>query len=244
MNKGIFDYLSLPKSCHINRKLYKKQFIENFALNIHERKVLSGYVQSITLEYLLNKNTINIPPFVDGEIDYCEIAFINVSIASQEKLKIISRIIQYIPYPLFIIFTCKEISCIGLSKKRINKQDTAKLIVEEEYFSDWINTSSPSPIEQEFLEGLHVKHHPFTDLYAFYKSYLDKLLALNASKYSGSLHVNETIEASLKEIQALHVKINEFKNRLKKETNFSDKVALNIKIKMMNNKIEELKGSL
>jgi len=244
MNKGIFDYLSLPKSCHINRKLYKKQFIENFSLNIHERKVLSEYVQSITLKYLLNKNTINIPPFVDGEIDYSEIAFIDVSIASQEKLKIISRIIQYIPYSLFIVFTCKETSCIGLSKKRINKQDTAKLIVEEEYFSEWINISNPSPIEQEFLESLSVKHHPFTDLYAFYKSYLDKLLALNASKYSGSLHVNKTTEASLKEIQALHIKINEFKNRLKKETNFNDKVNLNIELKKLNDKLDKLQGSL
>ena len=244
MSKGVFEYLSLPKSCHINRKLYKKQFIENFALNIHERKVLSEQVQSVTLEYLLNKNTINIPPFANDEIDYSEVAFVDVSIASQDKLKIISRIIQYIPYPLFIIFACKESFCIGLSNKRINKQDTTKLLVEEEYFSDWINPNNLTPIEHEFLEGLHVKHHPFTDLYAFYKSYLDKLLALNASKYNGFLHVNETTEASLKEIQALHVKINELKNKLKKETVFNAKVALNIEIKKMNDKIEELKENL
>ena len=73
---------------------------------------------------------------------------------------------------------------------------------------------------------------------------MDKLLALNASKFSGNLHVKETTEALLKEIQALHVKINELKSKLKKETVFNAKVALNIEIKKMNDKIEELKGNL
>jgi predicted nucleic acid-binding Zn-ribbon protein len=48
----------------------------------------------------------------------------------------------------------------------------------------------------------------------------------------------------LKEIQALHVKINELKSKLKKETVFNAKVALNIEIKKMNDTIEKLKGAL
>ncbi len=244
MSRSVLEYLSLPKSCCIERKLYKKQFIENFSLNIHERKVLSEYVQSITLDYLLNQNTINIPPFSNDEIDYTEVAFVSVEITSQDKLKTLSKIIQYIPYPLIVIFTCKEFCCINLSNKRINKSDSTKLFVEEEYFTPWLNLESLTAIEKEFLESLHVKEHPFTDLYAFYKSYLDKLLALNASKFSGNLHVKETTEALLKEIQALHVKINELKSKLKKETVFNAKVALNIEIKKMNDKIEELKGNL
>jgi len=48
----------------------------------------------------------------------------------------------------------------------------------------------------------------------------------------------------LKEIQALHVKISEFKNRLKKETNSNDKVNLNIELKKLNDKLDKLQGSL
>lgn len=244
MSLSVLEYFALPKSCYIDRKLFKKQFIENFSLNIHERKVLSEYVQSITLEYLLNQSTINIPSFSNEEIDYTEVAFVSVEITSQDKLKTLSKIIQYIPYPLIVIFTCKESCCISLSSKRINKSDSTKLFVEEEYFTPWLNLENLALIEEAFLKSLHVKEHPFTDLHAFYKSYLDKLLALNASKFSGTLHVNETTKSSLKEIQALHVKINELKSKLKKETAFNAKVALNIEIKKTNEKIEKLKGSL
>jgi len=182
MSKSVLEYFALPKSCYIDKKLYKKQFIENFSLNIHERKVLSEYVQSITLDCLLNQNTINIPPFSNEEIDYTEVAFVSVEITSQDKLKTLSKIIQYIPYPLIVIFTCKESCCLSLSNKRINKSDSTKLFVEEEYFTPWLNLESLSSIEKEFLESLHVKEHPFTDLYAFYKSYLDKLFSAQCLK--------------------------------------------------------------
>lgn len=240
----LIETLGFPLTCKISRKLFKKQFIENFSLNINERKVLSDHVESITLEYLLNKNNINILPFVDEERDYSEIAFVKVEITDKTKYKTIASIIQYIPYPLIVFIQCENTLLVNISPKRINKSDSSKLVVEESHFTDWIDTQSPSEIETAFMESLAAKNHPFTDLYAFYNSYLDKLIAFNASKHSGTLSINEATKAILEEIAAHEAKITELKNKIKKETNFNDKVNLNIELKKTNDRLHEQKNKL
>jgi len=72
--------LKIPATCKIGKRLTKKQFLENFSLKSNEKKILKEDIQSISLEYLLNKHNINIAPFVDEENDYSEIAFIQVEI--------------------------------------------------------------------------------------------------------------------------------------------------------------------
>lgn len=240
----VVETLGFPLTCRIGKKLFKKQFIENFSLNINERKILSDHVDSITLEYLLNKNNINILPFVDEERDYSEIAFVKVEIADKTKYKTIASVILYIPYPLIVFIQCENAMMVNISPKRINKSDSSKLVVEESHFTDWINLENPSQLEAAFIEILVAKNHPFTDLYAFYNSYLDKLIAFNASKHSGTLSSNEDTKTILEEITAYEAKITELKSKIKKETNFNDKVNLNIELKKANDRLNELKGKL
>ena len=147
----MIDTLGFPLTCKISKKLFKKQFIENFSLNINERKILSDIVESITLEYLLNKNTINILPFVDEERDYSEIAFVRVEINDKSRYKAVASIIQYIPYSLIVFLECDNAMLVTLSPKRINKGDSSKLVIEESYFTDWIDLQNSSKLQKEFI---------------------------------------------------------------------------------------------
>lgn len=240
----IIANLGIPLTCKIERKLFKKQFIDNFSLNINERKVLSDYIESITLIYLLNKDKINIAPHIDEDRDYSEVAFIKVEITDKNKSKAISNIIQYIPYPLIVFLVCGDQLCLNISPKRINKSDSSKLVVEESHFTDWIDLVDPTSIEAKFLQSLEIHNHPFTTFYALYNSYLDKLIAFNASKHSGTLEINENTKAILEEITACEAKITELKNKIKKETSFSEKVNFNIELKKANEKLTGLKEKL
>jgi len=244
MIKEIIHNLKIPTTCKIGKRLTKKQFFENFSLKANEKKILKEDIQSITLEYLLNKHNINIAPFVDEENDYSEIAFIQVEILDLSKLKSIATIIQYIPYPLIVFFIYKNSLCININPKRINKNDSTKLIVLESYFTKWIHLEQINSLEEDFLKSLEIQNHPFTDFLSFYKSYLDKIIAFNASAYSGSLSVNEETKVILDKIAQCESKITELKNKIKKETNFNDKVNMNIELKKIKNKINDLKGKL
>lgn len=240
----LIDNLGLEATSKIGKKLFKKQFMENFSLSVADKKTLTNDIESITLEYLLNKNTINIAPYIDAEQDYSEIAFIKVEILNPNKLGQIVNIVQNIPYPLIIFLTYGTKLCINISPKRINKADSSKLVVEESFLTEWIDLSNSAKIENDFLESLKAKHHPYTELLSFYRSYLDKLIAFNASKYSGSLNTHEQSRKLLQDIQKLEVKIAEIKGKIKKESNFSNKVNMNIELKNLSDALEKLKGSL
>lgn len=244
MTQDLLQNLNIPSSCKICKRLTKKQFMENFALKAHEKKLLSSEVENITLEYLLNKDNINIAPFQDEENDYSEIAFIKVDILHKEKVKAVSTIIQYIPYPLIVVFTYNNEVCINISSKRINKNDNTKLVVVESYFTKWIDLQNNSRIEQEFLNSLKIQNQPFTDFLSFYNSYLDKIVAFNASQYSGTLNVNEATKEILEQIASYEARISELKSKIKKETNFNDKVNMNIELKKMKNRVNDLKEKL
>lgn len=193
---------------------------------------------------MLNKDNINIAPFVNDENDYSEIAFIQVEILNQKKLKQIAAIIQNIPYPLIVLFRDKNLICFNATPKRINKNDSTKLVVQESYFTEWIDLDNSTEIEQEFLESLEIKNHPFTNFFEFYNSYLNKLVAFNASQYTGSLEQSVDTKELLIEMQEVESNINDIISKIKKETDIRDKVNLNIELKKLNVKLENLKVEL
>lgn len=244
MTKELLKNLKIPSSCKIGRRLTKKQFTENFPLKATEKKILSSDIDGITLEYLLNKDNINIATFKDEENDYSEIAFIRVEILNQGKLKQIATIIQYIPYPLIVFFIFEDSVCLNISPKRVNKNDSTKLVVEDSYFTKWIDLKASTKIERDFIDSLEIQNHPFTDFLSFYNSYLDKIIAFNASDYSGNLTVNEDTKAILDEIANYEAKVSELKNKIKKETSFNDKVNMNIALKKIKDNLTNLKSKI
>ena len=242
--EDFFESLNFPINTVVNRKLDKKEFLENFSLNINDRKLLSQNIDRITLENILNQDTINITPFLDEERDYSEIAIIKVKISNKEKLKSINNIIQQIPYSLIVFYAFQNEISLCLSPKRINKADSSKLVVEEVHFSKWIDFSNLTNIDKSFLQSLSINNHPFTNLLAFYESFIDKLISYNASIYSGTFSISKDTKMILENIQKTEAQIIDIKNKIKKETNFNDKVNMNLELKKLNDKLKSLKEDL
>ena len=242
--EDFFESLNFPINTVVNRKLDKKEFLENFSLNINDRKLLSQAIDRITLENILNQDTINISPFVDENKDYSEIAIIKVKISNKEKLKSINNIIQQIPYSLIVFYAFQNEISLCLSPKRINKADSSKLVVEEVHFSKWIDFSNLINIDKSFLQSLNINNHPFTNLLAFYESFIDKLISYNASIYSGTFSISKDTKMILENIQKTEAQIIDIKNKIKKETNFNEKVNMNMQLKNLNDKLKFLKEDL
>ncbi len=242
--EDFFESLNFPINTTVGKKLDKKEFLDNFSLNINDRKLLSQGIDRITLENILNQNTINISPFIDENKDYSEIALIKVKISNKEKLKSINNIIQQIPYSLIVFYIFENELCLCLSPKRINKSDSSKLVVEEVHFSRWIDFENLTNIDKTFLQSLNINNHPFTNLLAFYESYIDKLISYNASIYSGNFLISKDTKQILENIQKIEAQIIEIKNKMKKETNFNEKVNMNMELKILNDKLKDLKEDL
>lgn len=240
----IVKYLNLPSSTSIERKLFKKQFLDNFSLTTNEKKILSECVDSITLNNLLNKDSINILPFTNETHNYQEIAVISVEINNQSKAKEITNIILHIPYPVVLILVYKEQIQINISPKRINITDTAKLVVEEQYFTKWIDTNNLTEVSSEFLNSLDTLKHPFSNFKDFFISLTQSVISLNTSEISGKFKSNQDSKFILDKINKINLEIQELKAQIKKETNFNNKVKLNIELKNKKDNLLDFKEKL
>ncbi len=214
----IVKYLNLPSSTSIERKLFKKQFLDNFSLTTNEKKILSECVDSITLNNLLNKDSINILPFTNETHNYQEIAVISVEINNQSKAKEITNIILHIPYPVVLILVYKEQIQINISPKRINITDTAKLVVEEQYYTKWIDTNNLTEVSSEFLNSLDTLKHPFSNFKDFFISLTQSVISFNASEISGKFKSNQDSKFILDKINKINSEIQELKAQIKKTT--------------------------
>ena len=240
----IVKYLNLPSSTSIERKLFKKQFLDNFSLTTNEKKILSECVDSITLNNLLNKDSINILPFTNETHNYQEIAVISVEINNQRKAKEITNIILHIPYPVVLILVYKEQIQINISPKRINITDTAKLVVEEQYYTKWIDTNNLTEVSSEFLNSLDTLKHPFSNFKDFFISLTQSVISFNASEISGKFKSNQDSKFILDKINKINLEIQELKAQIKKETNFNNKVKLNIELKNKKDNLLDFKEKL
>ena len=240
----IVKYLNLPSSTSIERKLFKKQFLDNFSLTTNEKKILSECVDSITLNNLLNKDSINILPFTNETHNYQEIAVISVEINNQSKAKEITNIILHIPYPVVLILVYKEQIQINISPKRINITDTAKLVVEEQYYTKWIDTNNLTEVSSEFLISLDTLKHPFSNFKDFFISLTQSVISLNTSEISGKFKSNQDSKFILDKINKINSEIQELKAQIKKETNFNNKVKLNIELKNKKDNLLDFKEKL
>jgi len=245
MTKNICAKFNIPDSCKIAKKLYKKQFLENFPLKSDEKKALKEDVESIELCYLLNSKNINIEPYTNDELDYSEVAYIHLKLSSDKHHKKLARIIQQIPYMIVLCISYEDRFCIQLCTKRINQNDKTKLLIEEAFTTDWIDLNNQSQKEEAFLKSMELQKQSFVNFKAFYNDLVQKVVALKLSKESDRLIIpKETSKESLATITRLEEQIQELKNRIKKETHFNEKVNLNVELKRLYDSLNSIKSEL
>ena len=241
----VLDYFKITQHCKIGKKIFKKHFSENFALKVYEKKILQEDIQAITLEYLLNSNNINIEPFINDEVDFGEVALISVVLLDNERVEKVAKIIQNIPYPIVLIISHEDRFCIHLAYKRINQKDSSKVIISDEYVTPWMDIKNLNIKEKKFLESLDLKNQSFTNFEKFYSDLINKVIALKLSKETSSfVDPKDTNKEILDNISTLEIDIKELKSLIKRETHFNEKVNLNIKLKVLYDKLDKIKGEL
>lgn len=252
------DQLSIPKSCELNKPVYKKYFLENGILDATDKKALKEDVIKIRWLYTLKPSTINISPYSDEELDYPEVAVLHVELLSPAHAKRIASFMQQsIPYPLVLLASYENALYISLAAKRTNQADKEKWVVEQSYDSDWIRLDQQTGQQKDFLEDFKIRNFSFSNYLAFYRSIQERVLALNCSAYTGKYELHKSglnVGADedrnsnrlnrLKELENLNVDKSEMENRVKKEKQLGKKVELNTEIKRINDQIEQIKRNI
>ncbi|MFV1943143.1 DUF4391 domain-containing protein [Pseudomonas luteola] len=253
--EAFIDHLSIPRSCELNKPVYKKLFLDNGVLDIADKAALKDDVEKIRWLYTLKPATINIAGHVDSERDFSEVAVLQVELNSTSRLKRIATFMQRsIPYPLILLFSQGNQICVSVADKRINQADKEKWVVEDILYTDWIDLAAPTAAHAAFLEDCNINSFSFASFLSFYKSLADRVIAINCASHSGRYEQDETgnIENKpgegrlerLREFEKLNLKKSEIANKLKKEKQLGRQVELNTQIKKINDELEKIRETI
>lgn len=253
--EAFIDHLSIPKSCELNKPVFKKLFLENGILDIADKAALKDDVEKIRWLYTLKPATINIAGHVDSERDFSEVAVLQVDLTSAKRLKRIATFMQRsIPYPLILLFTQGNQVCLSVADKRVNQADKEKWVVEDILYTDWIDLAAPTAAQAAFLEDCNINSFSFANFLSFYKSLADRVISNNCASHSGRYEQGaaDNIENKpgegrlerLRELEKLNLKKAEIANKLKREKQLGRQVELNTQIKKINDVIEKIRETI
>lgn len=253
--EAFIDHLSIPRSCELNKPVFKKLFLVNGVLDIADKTALKDDVDKIRWLYTLKPATINVAAYVDSERDFSEVAVLQVELTSAKRLKRIATFMQRsIPYPLILLFSQENQVCLSIADKRINQADKEKWVVEGTLYTDWIDLAAPTLAQAAFLEDCNINSFSFANFLSFYKSLTERVIAMNCAIHSGRYErgATDNIESKpsegrlerLRELERLNLQKSDIANKLKKEKQLGRQVELNTQIKKINDELKKIKESI
>jgi len=247
---GFYQKLALPETCHLGKRVFKKLFYENAALNAADKKAFTEAIDDIHWLYTLKPETINIARFQDEAHDYAEVAILQVNLKDKKPYKRIAQVIQRaIPYPLMIVFVEGSNMALSLADKRINRADREKITVAAFYETDWLNLVHLTEAEQAFLDSCAITCFSFNNFYEFYGDLTARVIALNCARLSGTFTLEHALCQEeridlLNCIRQTQQQLAELRAALKNESQFNRKVQLNMKIKRLDVELNDLKEKI
>jgi len=243
--KAIYDYMAIPDSCYLRKRIYKKLFHENAKLSATDKRAFREDIDTITWQYTLKPSTIPIKPYTDKEQEYIEIAIIQVDLRAQRHTERIAEIIhRSIPYPLVVVFAYQSNSLLSLATKRFSQAERGAIVVDEFFATEWIDLSAPNAIQKEFLDSLSMSTLPHSNFRALYLALVERVVALDCANRTGIFHLETATERSAMRRQTLaacrdlEARIAEERAALKKETQFNRQVERNVRIKEMERELK------
>lgn len=233
-----YSFFNIPDESYIGTTIYKKHFYDNATLSSSDKMLFKNNINRITWLYCLKPNLINIAAYKDDERDYPELEVIEVILNKDNKLDRIAEVImRTIPYPMILVFNLNNKLKIYTAHQKISQKDNSKNTLEEFVLTDWLEEGD------SLFKKLDIKRMNFTNFYLLYSDIMDTISVYSLSevikKDISSIGGKEAREV-LNENQNIEDEISSLKLKLKNESQFNRKMELNIAIKELMKRKEEI----
>jgi hypothetical protein len=195
----------------------------------------------------------NIPEYKDENYVFEEVQFmictLNENTLSANSDKCISLFQKYIPYQIVLIVEDDHGFVMNTCVKRINLNDKSKRTIERQISTPVISKLYKNEVTSSFLDSLDFIAQDKISLQRLYKGYVNSIIQLQSSLVTGSFNkrTGTRTEEDLNLIESMNTiekEVIRLTNQLKKETQMSSKVSLNMEIQKQRNEIENIKIKL
>lgn len=245
--------LQLPDRSLLNKRLTKAFFLKNFQLAPVEKKLLNTVIQSMEWLASIKLSNSNIPVVKNANYSYEEIQVMICTLPANQLEKhdksCIELFHKYIPYQMMVIVEDETDFIINTCDKRINQNDKQKRTIEAYYSSPQQSKLYKNEVSSTFFDSIKFAEVNKTNMETLYKSYIQALVQLKAATVTGSFNKRtqkrtEEDMANLLAIETIEKDIISLASRLKKESQLSNKVNLNVEIQKKRQEIEDIKIKL
>jgi hypothetical protein len=247
---NLIQLLNIDERCVIDKRITKVAISNNSSLNATEKKVLKEIITDI--RWLASYKPFNsaIPEFITKLESYDEVQIISIGFMDIKYTKQVVNILQKsMPYPLVLLLEVENEFAISIAKKSINQTDKLKRTIDEIITSSYLGKTSNNEINSSFLKHLDTKTFNTLHLKSFYENFAKLIHQYETSLLTGKFNIKDKKEVTkdasiLKNIEEIEKEMISIKSQIKKETVFSDKVNLNIKLKANETKRQNLINKL
>lgn len=104
MTDALYAAMSMPDSCQLGKRVFKKLFIENGSLTAADKRAFTDDIDTIVWEYTLKPSTMPVKGYEDDDREYHEVAIIQVNLKTDKRTRRICEVVhRMIPYPIFLV---------------------------------------------------------------------------------------------------------------------------------------------
>ena len=221
----MYEQLKIPKTCSVDKTIFKKMFLENSDLSATDKKVFSDIIGKVIWKYSLKEDNYYLRPYVDEQREYREIEILEVQLNKQSKEKRIAELIMHaIPYPMILILRFESETQLWVSHQRNSQNDRDKNVLEDLLGTKWLQ-------EADLADILPFEQFKRTNCYVFYSEVVDAISRFNVKAYSPKDLSGEEARLLLKKETEKEMKLAKLRAQLKKETQFNKRVEISMQIR-------------
>lgn len=221
----MYAQLKIPKTCSVDKTIFKKMFLENSDLSATDKKVFSDMIGKVIWKYSLKVDNYYLRPYVDEQREYREIEILEVQLNKQSKEKRIAELIMHaIPYPMILVLRFESEIQLWVSHQRNSQNDRGKNVLEDLLGTKWLQ-------EADLADILPFEQFKRTNCYVFYSEVVGAISRFNVKAYSSKDLSGEEVRLLLKKETEKEMKLTKLRAQLKKETQFNKRVEISMQIR-------------
>lgn len=236
--------LSLPEKYKKDSAIPIKPFL-NTTLSSAEKKKFKEYVEYINISYQIEG--FDIPNLINDDYNCQAISFLSIKLNNLKNAAFVGRIVQKEVKILCVIeFTDGVNECWCFADKRLNKQDSNEIIVENVYVTDVLPLNFTN--ETKTLFSIYIDYDLIlnrTNKHAYYIEMMTKaFIIFNNGLFSNIDKLLDSKfwynEDKIRLCFNLLYRLKQLKNSVIKTNLISEKSKLNSEIKTIIQQLEEL----
>ena len=245
---NLADRIEIPKACRVETRITKKVVLEEAQPKAPEKRILRESVQSMQWLAAIKPDNSVIPKYQDEERVYDEVHHITISITKASHSSPAGEMLQkFIPYPVVVWVFYEGGFRVYLAEKRRNKANPGQSTILAHYQGPSLKEGDS--LTESFLDEMRFSRLDHKNLLAFYQSMQARVVGAEKTEYTGGRHLeiaNEPAEEQrvLQRIKEVEDEIGSLRSKLKRESRYSEKVVMNMRIQSLRDEVKKMKEYL